>query len=117
MKKLLTAIAAILLLPNSLFAQSPPKAIPLPIMIQCGSTDFTIRLLKGKYKENPIALGEGQIIRPNGEPVRGQMLFWHNPQTQTFSVTISFGKNDIMTCLIMNGNNVNIFYDQPKVKP
>ena len=111
MKKLLTAIAAILLLPNSLFAQEPPKSIPLPIMIQCGPTDFTIKLLKDKYKEHPIALGEGQVITPDGDPVRGQMLFWHGEENKTFSVTISFGKNDFMSCLIMNGNNVNMFYN------
>ncbi len=110
MKKLLTA-AAILLLPNILSAQETPRSIPLPIMIQCGQTDLTIKLLKEKYKEQPIALGEGQVTRPNGEPVHGKMLFWHNAGSKSFSVTLSFGENDQLSCLILSGQNIDIFYD------
>lgn len=112
MKNLLAVLLAILLLPNSIFAQeTPPPSIALPVMIQCGPSEFTIALLTQKYNENPIALGQGQVIRPNGQPVRGQMLFWHNGDNRSFSITISFGESDTMSCLVMNGNNVDVFYN------
>ena len=82
MKKLLAVITTIFLFPNSVIAQQTqdPPSISLPVLIQCGPSEFTIALLTEKYKENPIALGMGQVIRPNGEPVRGQMLFWHRSE-------------------------------------
>lgn len=113
MKKLLAVITTIFLFPNSVIAQQTqdPPLVSLPVLIQCGPSEFTIALLTEKYKENPIALGMGQVIRPNGQPVRGQMLFWHSEDNRSFSITISFGQADTMSCLVMNGSDVDIFYD------
>lgn len=110
MKKLLMSLAVILLFPNSVFGEEKRQVFRLPIMIQCGETASTIDLLREKYKEDPIALGDGKVYTPQGKIVSGQMLLWTNQDpnlNRSFSITISIEK---MSCLVMNGNNLDVYY-------
>ena len=108
------------LLPNNVTAQNMLGRFSLPVMIQCTPSNIMLDILSTTYGESPIALGDGTVFRPNGLPVLGQMLFWHTPsstdQTNKFTITISFGKENEVTCIVINGNNLHIFYDPDKDK-
>jgi len=66
-------------------------------------------MLQGEpYKESPIALGQGNIFRPGGQPVSGQLTLWYNPENKkNFTIVFTMTGANI-SCIISSGVNMEL---------
>lgn len=112
MKKLI-AILALILLPISATSQETPPENPgitaLPLMMPCNTTDVIFNMLEGEqYKESPVALGNGTVFKPTGDPVPGQVSLWVNTQgKKTFTVVFTLPGTG-MSCVVISGIQIEL---------
>lgn len=116
--KSLTATLAILA-SSAVYAQEsetpeptqPPvsSAIMLPLVMPCNSNQIIFDMLQGEaYKESPIALGQGNIFRPGGQPVSGQLTLWYNSENKkNFTIVFTMNNADI-SCIIGSGVDMEL---------
>ena len=114
MQILATLVLSLLLLSPIAIAEEQPKkeGIPTPenqlIILytanQCGPVKDISHMLKDKYGEVPLAIGNGLItLAQTGAIVPATLVITVNSETKTF--TINSLMPDGNTCLLMSGNN------------
>ena len=114
MRILAILVLSLLLLSPVAIAEEQPKkeGIPTPenqlIILytanQCGPVKDISQMLKNKYGEVPLAIGNGLVtIAQTGAIVPATLVITVNAETHTF--TINSLMPDGNTCLLMSGNN------------
>ena len=86
-----------------------PSAIMLPLVMPCNESQIIFDMLQGEpYKESPIALGQGNIFRPGGQPVSGQLTLWYNTENKkNFTIVFTMTGANI-SCIISSGVNMEL---------
>src|SRR6056300_1469441 len=121
MNKTLKSLAVILaiLASSATYAQEsetpeptqPPvsSAIMLPLVMPCNESQIIYDMLQGEpYTESPIALGQGNIFRPGGQPVSGQLTLWYNTEKKkNFTIVFTMTGANI-SCIISSGVNMEL---------
>lgn len=110
MKKLLAilAISTSLLATSTTAQEQTPPTSPriLPTMMPCGQSENIFAMLQGeKYQESPIALGQGTVFMPDGQPIKGQLTLWYNANPDSkknFSVVITLAGTNT-SCILSSG--------------
>lgn len=80
----------------------PQTGFPMPTMATCDTSEKMVDVIYNKYGEQPLANGKGSLFHQNGQQLLGSMTYWVNPETGTFSVTITNGP---IMCLVMMGKD------------
>ena len=113
MKKLIATIA-IALLSTSVFAQETPPENPgitaLPLMMPCNTSDVIFNMLQSEeYNEAPVALGNGTVFTPSGEPVPGQLTLWYNSiGKKNFTIVFTLLGGSGLSCIVSSGVNMEL---------
>ena len=121
MNKTLKSLAVILaiLISSAVYAQESetpeptqppvPSALMLPLVMPCNESQIIFDMLQGEaYNESPIALGQGTVFRPGGQPVPGQLTLWYNTENKkNFTIVFTMTGANI-SCIISSGVNMEL---------
>ena len=101
-------VAAILFFASSTlaFAQEEPnipsQGFPMQTITMCDTVEKMHEVLT-KYGEMPMVEGKGSFFVQGGQQLLGQMQFWYNAETKSYSVTLSNGQ---FMCLVTSGTEL-----------
>jgi hypothetical protein len=89
-------------------AQETPRdteVLTLPTTFECDQTDKLFDQIFEKYGEQPFAVGKTIVYASRTEEMsRGDMAFWINPKTMTWTITVSF--TDGVSCITSSGSSL-----------
>lgn len=91
---------------TSALAQEEQPVIPtvkLPSLVDCGTPESINGLLES-FEEVPVAMGESYIIRPDGQPIPGTVVFYANPNELSYTMVLELDVPDSeLWCIISAG--------------
>ena len=93
--------------------QAPRIFTTLPAMVDCGSAENVSAFLE-EYGEKEMAIGKSIIRTPQGVVLTGDMSFYFNPETTSYSVVIKLLDTN-MWCIMNLGSEFAPYVDAEKL--
>lgn len=104
MKNLL--LGATLALTATTVLATPEGAQQYNARVLCAPTENWINY-HAEFDIAPMLAGEkATLFDETGKPMDGTMVFWYNPETDTFSITFTPDINQDLTCVISYGEQI-----------
>lgn len=101
-------VAAILFLCSATLASAqetpevPSRGFPMQTFTMCDTVDKMIAVLQN-YDEVPMIKGQGSMFVQGGQQLLGEMMFWYNQETKSFTITLSNGQ---FMCMLTSGKDL-----------
>jgi len=73
----------------------------------CGDTEAVFNVIQQEYDEEPMMMGEAEMLTSEKKTFTGTMLMWVNSKRQTYTITVS-GKTSGRTCVLVTGSDLII---------
>lgn len=93
--------------------QAPRIFTTLPAMVDCGSAENVSTFLE-QYGEQEMAIGKSIIRTPQGTVLPGDMSFYFNPETTSYSIVVKLIETN-MWCIMNLGSEFAPYVDGEKL--
>jgi hypothetical protein len=113
-RQFLLIVLALLLFAQPINAQETPRIFTtLPAMVDCGSGENVSAFLE-EYGEQEMAIGKSIIRTPQGTVLTGDMSFYFNPETTSYSIVVKLLEAN-MWCIMNLGSEFAPYIDAEKL--
>lgn len=115
-RQFLLIVFALLLFAQPIKAEEsqPPRIFTtLPAMVDCGSGENVSAFLE-EYGEQEMAIGKSIIRTPQGTVLTGDMSFYFNPETTSYSIVVKLLESN-MWCIMNLGSEFAPYVDAEKL--
>jgi hypothetical protein len=115
-RQFLLILISLLLFAQPINAEEPqPSRIfsTLPAMVDCGSPENVSAFLE-EYGEKEMAIGKSIIRTPQGAVLTGDMSFYFNPETTSYSIVVKLLDAN-MWCIMNLGSEFAPYVDAEKL--
>ena len=113
MKKLLSAIALLLVLTTSAYAEHEKNTYNSQKPVSCTTPDKMLEIVKDTFGESPYFRGKGIAAAVDGQQfIETNVVIAINMETKTFSIIEFIAPN--LVCIIGGGNNFELLAPEAK---
>jgi hypothetical protein len=113
-RQFLLIVLALLLFAQPINAQETPRIFTtLPAMVDCGTGENVSAFLE-EYGEQEMAIGKSIIRTPQGTVLTGDMSFYFNPETTSYSIVVKLLEAN-MWCIMNLGSEFAPYIDAEKL--
>lgn len=85
--------------------QQRPPVVHLPIMVECGPTEYFMNNVIVKYNEVPFGKMHVSFMTPQGAWLQGVGTMYVNPEVGSWSLVVDFPDSLTNSCYFLGGTD------------